>query len=325
MTLPEPKSRREQFLAKAAGEDVGTLPDPASREEEYLSAIAEGGGGGGGYVLPIASADELGGVKVGSNLSIDESGVLSAEGGGPTVVQTTGTSQTNVMSQNAVTSMVYNDPGTCSQIHLTNTGASMGDSGIVLGWNSTGTGNKAISIGATATCSGGTSVAIGRSCTASANSTVAVGSSANATKGEATAIGCTAHANGGSSLALGAYSTTSNTGNISFPYCNDGGSQGVVNFGPFNTSYGYDNTNTRLLTGVHNGVGANDAVTVGQLSSLITAINSACGTSLTISSGVISNSNANNNSGIGDEDPSDPSDNPGGEEPAPDDAEAPGQ
>lgn len=41
-----------------------------------------GGGGGGGYVLPTASADTLGGVKVGENLSIDENGVLSATGGG---------------------------------------------------------------------------------------------------------------------------------------------------------------------------------------------------------------------------------------------------
>ena len=36
-----------------------------------------GTGGGGSYVLPVASADTLGGVKVGNNLSIDN-GVLSA-------------------------------------------------------------------------------------------------------------------------------------------------------------------------------------------------------------------------------------------------------
>lgn len=36
------------------------------------------GGGGSPYVLPIASAETLGGVKVGDNLSIDENGVLSA-------------------------------------------------------------------------------------------------------------------------------------------------------------------------------------------------------------------------------------------------------
>lgn len=41
-----------------------------------------GGGGGGGYVLPIASSSVLGGIKVGSGLSISESGVLSVTGGG---------------------------------------------------------------------------------------------------------------------------------------------------------------------------------------------------------------------------------------------------
>ena len=42
-----------------------------------------GGGGGGSYTLPIASADTLGGIKVGAGLSIDSTtGVLSATGGG---------------------------------------------------------------------------------------------------------------------------------------------------------------------------------------------------------------------------------------------------
>ena len=41
-----------------------------------------GGGGGGTYTLPVASANTLGGVKVGSGLSITSSGVLSASGGG---------------------------------------------------------------------------------------------------------------------------------------------------------------------------------------------------------------------------------------------------
>jgi len=42
-----------------------------------------GGGGGGSYTLPIASANTLGGVKVGTGLSIDpQTGVLSSSGGG---------------------------------------------------------------------------------------------------------------------------------------------------------------------------------------------------------------------------------------------------
>lgn len=48
MSLPEkPLTRRELYLAKAAGQDV-TLPETdLTREELYLRAIAEGGGGGG--------------------------------------------------------------------------------------------------------------------------------------------------------------------------------------------------------------------------------------------------------------------------------------
>lgn len=72
--LPEPASRKEEYLAKAAGMDISELPEPASREEEYLKAIANNGGGG----------------------------------SGPTVVQTTGQSTTDVMSQKAVTDIVGN-------------------------------------------------------------------------------------------------------------------------------------------------------------------------------------------------------------------------
>ena len=41
-----------------------------------------GGGGGGGYVLPVATDSRLGGVKVGSGLTITNEGVLSSNGGG---------------------------------------------------------------------------------------------------------------------------------------------------------------------------------------------------------------------------------------------------
>ena len=46
-----------------------------------------GEGGGGNYILPIASASTLGGVKVGAGLSITD-GVLSADGIAPAAAQT---------------------------------------------------------------------------------------------------------------------------------------------------------------------------------------------------------------------------------------------
>ena len=48
MSLPErPLTRRELYLAKAAGQDVTLPEEDLTREEQYLRAISEGGGGGG--------------------------------------------------------------------------------------------------------------------------------------------------------------------------------------------------------------------------------------------------------------------------------------
>jgi hypothetical protein len=63
----------ETIYARAVTESTGAL-----RVVNFKKAA----GGGDSYVLPVASASTLGGVKVGSNLSIDANGVLSATGGG---------------------------------------------------------------------------------------------------------------------------------------------------------------------------------------------------------------------------------------------------
>ena len=58
----------ETIYARAVTESTGAL-----RVVNFKRAA-----GGGGYVLPVATASTLGGVKVGDNLSIDGDGVLSA-------------------------------------------------------------------------------------------------------------------------------------------------------------------------------------------------------------------------------------------------------
>ena len=70
----------ETIYARAVTESTGAL-----RVVNFKKAA----GGGGGYVLPVATASKLGGVKIGSNLSIDADGVLSATGGGSTSYSTT--------------------------------------------------------------------------------------------------------------------------------------------------------------------------------------------------------------------------------------------
>lgn len=54
-----PVTRKETFLAAAAGQDV-TTPTPITREEVFLDAIAKSGGGGGssgGGVLVVHNVD----------------------------------------------------------------------------------------------------------------------------------------------------------------------------------------------------------------------------------------------------------------------------
>lgn len=63
-------------------ETITELPKESASGGSSSGGSGGGGGGGGSYTLPVASANTLGGVKVGSGLSIDNNGVLSAAGGG---------------------------------------------------------------------------------------------------------------------------------------------------------------------------------------------------------------------------------------------------
>lgn len=280
-----PYSRKEMYLAKAAGEDV-TLPEcPWSREEYYLAKIAEGGGGG-GYVLPIATASELGGVKVGSNLAIDSgTGVLSgnysaftgtngvdagttglvpaptaadagkflkadgtwdtAGGGGPTVVQLLGNSQTDVMSQDAVTKALFNDYNYPTQVQIAYGAAS--------------TGSHTIGIGRFATASGSYSVAIGG---ASSSST---GNKAIANGDFCVAAGSGAHAGNTGSIAVGYHANSAHFGSIAIGPYSGTTRAGEVHVGTTQNNYGYEGSSPyRVIGGVHDGQGLHDAATVAQ-------------------------------------------------------------
>lgn len=156
----------------------------------------------------------------------------TATGGGgggdaPTVVQATGTSTTDVMSQNAVSSMVFADPGTDTKIE----------------------------IGAGASAS-------------NAAKAIAVGAGSGARNTGAVALGWSAGASGIGQVALGAASGSNDT------------TPGVMFIGPTNEYYGYNNTRYRLLTGLYDGQSAHDAVTVGQVNSVIDAINTALSTNI---------------------------------------------
>ena len=72
---------------------------------------------------------------------------VGAGGSGPTVVQTTGTSTTDVMSQNAITSMVFADPSTKNNVQLGKNSSASGYYSVALGYQALAQGNNNIAIG----------------------------------------------------------------------------------------------------------------------------------------------------------------------------------
>ena len=149
----------------------------------------------------------------------------TAGGGGPTVVQTTGTSTTDVMSQNAVTSMIFNDPGSYSNVAIGTGVSTSAYNNVVLGRNAVG---------------GSLSVAIGGG--------VASSLSARATGNYTVAIGANSAASGPYSIALGSGSRAT--------------VQGQFDVGA-SSNDGYNSSNYRLLTGLYDPQTAHDAATKG--------------------------------------------------------------
>lgn len=183
-------------------------------------------------------------------------------GGSITPVQTAGTSTTDVMSQNATTSMVFADPATQYKIKIgAGASSSEGTNAVEIGRNSSATGESAVAIGANASANT-SSIAIGGNVNApyapkamSADS-IAIGNAAKVDSG----------CNMGVAIGSGAHSTAQGQMDI--------GIDAV--FG----NVGYNNSAYRLLTGLYDGQSAHDAVTVEQVNSVIDSINTALSTNI---------------------------------------------
>lgn len=162
---------------------------------------------------------------------------------GPTVVQTTGTSTTDVMSQNAVTRMIFADPGTAHKV--------------VIAGNTSTVGANAVSIGYTSR--------------AIASSSVALGSGAHADAAGAIAMGLSANSNANNSVAIGnAADVNSSSNAVALGYGAKVTRNGEVNIGTgFAQGSGYNSSDYRVLGGLYDGQSAHDAATYGQLSTAI--------------------------------------------------------
>lgn len=187
-------------------------------------------------------------------------------GGGPTVVQTTGTSTTDVMSQKAVTDTLFKDNNTAKVQIGSGADASGGASYYT-----------AVAIGSDAKATGDYGTAVGSTgCTASGDSAVAIGRSSAKAKG-AISIGRTAEATSAGSIAIGGYSGSSNNayasynGSIAIGVGSMTTVAGEFNIGDRSSTYGYNSSAYRLLSGLYDGQTAHDAATLAQGNTLATS------------------------------------------------------
>ena len=234
-----------------AGSNITISDDTISATDTTYSNFTgtDGTSAGASGLVPAPATTDAG-----KFLKADGTWDTAGGGSGPTVVQTTGTSTTDVMSQNAVTSMIYQDPGNKYNIRIGDT-SHYGDYGVCIGSNAAGGGAYSIAIGSLSNTYNGTqAIAIGLASKARANSAIAIGNNAQCTDGEY------------GSISLGAYSGATRAGEM--------------NIGASNANYGFNSSNYRLLSGVYDGQSAHDAVTVGQVNGVIDAINTALSTNI---------------------------------------------
>ena len=208
----------EMEAALADKQDVLTAGDNITIEDESGDLV-------------ISATDTT--YTAGTGISISN-GVISATSSGPTVVQTAGTSTTDVMSQNAVTSMVFSDPATQNNV----------------------------SIGSHATGS-----------SSSDDCTVAIGFDAHATYATSVAMGYTALAKGIGAVAIGreAQTTQGNRGSIALGSYSNATRVGEMNIGSSQITHGYNSSNYRLLTGLYDPQSAHDAATKGYVDTAVDA------------------------------------------------------
>lgn len=209
---------------------------------------------------------------------------VGAGGSGPTVVQSTGTSQTDVMSQNATTSMVYADPGVKRRICIGPNASASSDWAVAVGERANG-GVYAVAIGSSddnnynTRALGQSSIAIGYDSRAEKTNAIAIGNASRATGLNALAIGDYSEAIGNGSVAIKGTASQGSAISIKGSVTAAGAiaigqgaaatAQGQFDIGSSNTIYGYNNSNYRLLTGLYDGQSAHDAATYGQLSTAI--------------------------------------------------------
>ena len=215
-------------------------------------------------------------------------GTWDDAGSSVNVVQTTGTSTTDVMSQKATTDMVFSGdrnrkrvnigsyPGILAESQTTVDGDVCIASYKVLNLS----GQKIVAISTQWDNASGSGVGIRATVDGSSSGTIINGSASNSSsavviKGSASRSSSAVVINGSASgaqnsIAVGDNASARARGAIALGKGASATSVGEMNIGADLTEDGYNNTRYRLLTGLYDGQSAHDAATVGQLPATLT-------------------------------------------------------
>lgn len=185
---------------------MADLPEATSRQDIYLKYIAENGsfsGGGGGSDIPLPVSIENGGtgatteVYARTNLDVYSKQEVDDKisSSSINVVQTRGTSETDVMSQKSVSAITQLGENTIMD----------SDSSVVFGTNATSTGSGSVNIGVQSSTERTGSIAIGYRAGSYQNDNISIGRLSSAGYDNTQnniAIGANCIAKGGNSIAF---------------------------------------------------------------------------------------------------------------------------
>lgn len=201
------------------------------------------------------------------------------------VVQTTGTSTTDVMSQDATTKMITRSPNQTAVNILSD--SSYGLYSVAIGNHAFAYQSGAIAIGGGSSSSNAAyttsvnTIAIGSKSKAQGNDAVAIGHEASARE-ESTSLGYEAGVGGSTNAKENVYLghqagkvTHSNKNSVALGYYAQITRDGEVSVGASAGTSGYAGTSYRVIGNVYDGQDAHDAVTVEQVNATIDAINTA--------------------------------------------------
>lgn len=199
----------------------------------------------------------------------------TAGGSSVTVVQTTGNSTTDVMSQDATTKMVYN--GSAVQLGLANMASNPTFGSVAIGTFGQANGMYSIAISGCGTVTealADASIAIGNGASITSSnhySSIAVGNRATCQSANSIVIGQDAKTTSASAIAIGENAKAQMNGSVAIGRGSKTTRIGEVNIGTDNGTYGYNSTKNRILGGVYDGQDLHDAATVAQGNTLATS------------------------------------------------------